>query len=413
MNFKLKYLVLIIFYPAQVNGQLLKLKEKITGSDKTSVISKEIKPGSPMAFNSSPYKTITTVAGSGIESRASSSEGKEDGLGKEARFYKPNDIINDGKGGFLIADFLNFRIRKMTTEYKVSTIAGSSQGQEDGNLSEGRLYSPVALCLDKNGDIIVADKNYNAIRKITRTGIETIAGGNGNGFEDGDAKTAQFNRPIGVVVNSKNEIFVCDEGNHRIRKISGNTVSTYAGNGNGGYADGPATTADFLYPKSIAIDNSDNIYVAENTMIRKISPDGMVTTLAGREGVQGRRDGKGSNASFSMLTDMVVGSSGNLFVVDVGGTDALSNDHETNLRYRNGGSAIRIVSPDGTVQTVAGSYLCSQSERYYESEEGKQLNDGPVSKAFLSREVFGICLDKDENIYVTDAWFSCIRVISK
>ncbi len=413
MQIKSICLLGISFYMLPAAAQI-NIGGKTIRPPKPPKISKGLNTEDPMLnkFNS-PYSTITTVAGSGVDFHDSKSHGTDDGDGRMARFDKPFDIIRDEKGGFLIADFHNYRIRSMTAGGMVSTFAGSSQGQEDGSLTEGRLYSPVAICLDRNGDLIVADKNYNAIRRITKSGITTIAGGNGIGREDGDVKTSQFNRPVSVAVNSKGDIFVCDEGNHCIRKISGNTVSTYAGNGNGGYADGPAAQADFLYPKSIAIDASDNVYVAENTTIRKITPDGMVSTLAGREGIQGRRDGKGSKASFSMLKEIIAGPSGTLYVVDGGTTDALSEDHEENVRYRNGGSAIRMIFPDGTVQTVAGSYLCAQPDENYESRGAHALNDGPISKASLSWEVYGICLDEKENIYVTDSGFNCIRVISK
>ncbi|NOT49923.1 MAG: hypothetical protein HOP10_01440 [Chitinophagaceae bacterium] len=404
--------LLLIILSCTVPGTAQIKLNRIPEPPKPPIISKGLNTESPI-HTSSPYKIISIVAGSGIESRDAGSNGTGDGVGRNARFYKPFDIISDGKGGFLIADFLNYRIRQMTTDGTVTTFAGSSQGQEDGSLTEGRLYSPVSICLDKNGDLIVADKNWNAVRKITKTGIITIAGGNGIGNDNGDAKTATFNRPVSVAVNSKGDIFVCDEGNHVIRKISGNTVSTYAGNGNGGYADGAAAAADFLYPKAITVDVNDNVYVAEGTMIRKITPAGMVSTLAGQEGVQGRRDGKGSKASFSALTEIIAGPSGILYVVDAGTTDALSEDHSVNLRYRNGGAAIRLVSPDGSVQTVVGSYICTLPENYFETHAAHKLNDGPVNKAFFNWDVFGICLDEDENIYVADAWLNCIRKVSK
>jgi hypothetical protein len=404
----------IAFYVFPAAAQI-NIGGKTIRPPKPPEISKGLNTEDPMLnkFNS-PYSTISTIAGSGIESRASEGYGKEDGNGRAARFDKPVDIIGDGKGGFFIADFLNYRIRHMTVDWVVTTFAGSSQGQKDGPLAEGKLYSPAAICLDKSGDLLVADKNWNAIRKITKTGIETIAGGNGIGADNGNAKTtATFNRPLSIAVNSKGDIFVCDEGNHMIRKISGGNVSTYAGNGNGGYADGPAAQADFLYPRAVTVDANDNVYVAEGTMIRKITPDGMVSTLAGQAGVQGRRDGRGSKASFSMLNEIVAGPSGNLYVVDGGTTDALGGSHEDNLRYRSGGSAIRIVSPDGTVQTIAGSYLCKHPEDFYGTPAGHAMNDGPISKAYLSWEVFGICLDDKENIYVADKWYNAIRIVSK
>ncbi len=407
-----KSILLGTFLLCSVSGETqLKLPELRT--PKSPKTSRDLITEAPVVTNTNPYKSISTIAGSGLQFQQPDSYGEKDGNGREARFYNPFDIIIDDHGNFFIADFMNYRIRKMTGAGMVSTFAGSNQGQEDGSLAEGRLYSPVAICFDKNGDLIVADKNYNAIRKITKTGMTTIAGGNGNGYEDGEATTAQFNRPVSVVVNSKGDIFVCDEGNHRIRKISGNKVSTYAGNGNGGYQDGPAAEADFLYPKNIAIDAEDNIYVAEITTVRKITTAGIVTTVAGKNGVQGRRDGNSSNATFSSLTDIAIGASGTIYVVDAGSTDALSDNHEINLKYRNGGAAIRMISPSGMVQTVAGSYICSQCPDTETSQGQFILTDGPVNRAFLSFDVFGICLDKEENIYVTDAGFNCIRKVLK
>ena len=411
INNKSTLLLAVLFCTGSVAAQIS--LPKIPKSPKPHKVSKGLNTEAAILSNS-PY-SISTIAGTGIVSNHSGSSGNKDAIGREAMFNNPFDIAMDGNGDFFIADFLNYRIRKMIADGNVSTYAGTNQGQEDGSLTTGKLYSPVSICFDNNGDMIIVDKNYNAIRKISKSGITTIAGGNGNGYKDGDAKTAQFNMPVSVAVNSKGDIFVCDSYNHRIRKISGNIVTTYAGNGNGGYADGLATDADFLYPKSIAIDAGDNVYVADNTTIRKITPAGMVSTLAGKDGVQGRHDGKGANASFSKLADITIGASGNLYVVDNGSYDAISDDHEENLRYRNGGAAIRIVSPDGTVQTIAGSYLCtnysSDKDVYYKGRD--ELIDGPVSNAFLSYNVLGICVDKEENIYVTDAGFNCIRKISK
>ncbi len=409
----------ILFCTVSVAAQI-KLP-KIPQPPKPPKVSKGLNTESPM-ITVSPYNTITTITGIGVEAHSTKSHGSDDGDGRKASFYKPWDIVVDDKGVFFISDFLNYRIRKMTADATVSTFAGSSQGQADGSLAEGKLYSPASICFDKNGDMIVADVNYNAIRKITKSGITTIAGGNGAGYEDGDVKTAKFNRPGSVAINSKGDIFVCDEGNKRIRKINGNMVTTYAGSWGDEYADGPVPAAEavFLFPKNIAIDAGDIVYVTENTTVRKITPDGIVTTLAGKNGVQGRRDGKGAKASFSDLSDITISQSGNLFVIDRGTTDNLNDDFkdgtDINRTYREGGAAIRIVSPDGTVQTVAGSYICT---KYPESvvNEGMRnrfmLTDGRINEAFLSYDVFGICVDKDENIYVTDAGFNCIRKISK
>ncbi len=360
---------------------------------------KLISPGLKTTTNT--YE-ITTIAGSGKTGAGNS--GYKDADGRNALFERPEDLLISADGTIYIMDNGNYRIRILKPEGKVISYAGSGQGQQDGTLTEGQFYGPANMCFDRNGDILVADRNYGAIRRVNKNGISTIAGGNEIGFMDGEIQQSQFDRPVAIAVNSKGEIFVCDEGNHRIRKISGSKVSTYAGNGNGGYADGSLTEADFLYPKGLVIDAHDNLYVMENNRIRKISAEGVVTTYAGKENNQGYKDGKGAAASFNDLKDITIDSKGTIYVVDDGGT-ALG------IGRVSGGPAIRKISPDATVETIAGWH---QYKGNYDPGTVPELIDGPVSQAYLPYgSIRGICADSAGNVFISDRLYACIRKMSK
>jgi len=149
--------------------------------------------------------------------------------------------------------------------------------------------------------------------------VSTFAGSGTKGFADGTATEAQFKRPGGVAVGSSGNVFVADQVNHLIRKITpAGVVSTLAGSTEG-HADGTDNTAQFNLPFGVAVDSSGNVYVADtdNHRIRKITPEGVVSTFAGT-GIRGHADGTGTEAQFDLPTGVAVDSSGNVYVVDHG-----------------------------------------------------------------------------------------------
>ncbi|HWZ22633.1 MAG TPA: T9SS type A sorting domain-containing protein, partial [Cytophagaceae bacterium] len=213
------------------------------------------------------------------------------------------------------------KIRKITPEGVVTTLAGSGDiGSDDANIGTlARFDNPSFVAVDVSGNVYVADTWNNKIRKITSTGVVTTLAGSGTaGSVDATGTLASFHNPYGVVVDTSGNVYVADQSNNKIRKITPTgVVTTFAGSGTYGSVNATGTLASFNQPEGLAIDASGNIYVADavNNKIRKITPAGVVTTLAG-SGAIGSVDANGTLASFEFPTDMAVDASGNVYISD-------------------------------------------------------------------------------------------------
>lgn len=210
---------------------------------------------------------VSTVAGDG-------NTGNTNGNGIAARFNTPYDVALDASGNIFVADLLNNRIRKIDAGGNVSTYAGSAGGFADGSVSSALFNGPYGLATDKQGNVYVSDRYNKRIRKIAITGtVTTIAGNDNIGLINGPAASATFSPSImGVKVADNGDIYVADRDNYCIRKISGGEVSTYAGSGISGFADGNPSTAQFKYPWGLAL-YGNTLYVADalNYRIRKVA----------------------------------------------------------------------------------------------------------------------------------------------
>jgi sugar lactone lactonase YvrE len=303
--------------------------------------------------SSGPELTFSTVAG------LPGNEGFANGFGGIARFAAPQGLALDRKGNVFVADTGNHAIRKITPSGFVTTIAGQAgqKGSADGTGPDARFNSPVGIAFDRLGRLFVVDNNNHTVRMLVEENgkwiVSTIAGRPGtSGSNNGRGDQATFYYPTGLAVDSRGNLFVGDLDNNTIRKVTygeGNwTVTTFAGSpGNVGSTDGPGTEARFntFAPTSespasmeVGIDRWDNLYVTDNNnhTIRKITPDGTVSTLAGKAGVSGYADGKGSDARFLYPSGVVVDAGGNVIVADFGN------------------NVLRRITPDGDVTTVAG-----------------------------------------------------------
>lgn len=265
-----------------------------------------------------PAGLVSTLAGSG-------ERGFADGLGAYAKFYWPAGLTLDEAGNVYVADTWNNRIRMISPSGQVTTLAGSgSEGFADGPPTQAKFFRPGAVAVDPSGNVYVADTFNNRIRKITPQGeVSTWAGSGTFGFADGLGTAAQFGGPVGLVLGADGNIFVADNGVHRIRMITAaGQVSTLAGSGGigifgGGFVDGSGVMAMFRYPSGVALDPTGNVYVADqnNHRIRKVTPAGDVSTVAGN-GASGFEDGLGTTAKFWNPGGLAVDIAGVLYVAD-------------------------------------------------------------------------------------------------
>jgi sugar lactone lactonase YvrE len=272
--------------------------------------------------------------------------------------------------------------------YTISTLAGSlgSTGSANGAGSLASFYNPSGIAVDSSGNIYVADFDNLEIRKVTPSGIVTTFAGQPGvlGGADGPGYAAQFAGPSGLAIDSFGNLYVTDIVYNTIREITpSGMVTTIAGKqGVLGSTDGPGTNAEFASPTGIAVDSGGNLYVADtvNDTVRKIAPSGQVTTLAGSPGVQGGSDGVGSAARFDLPSGIAVDGSENLFV----------SDYNT--------STIRMISPSGSVRTVAGSAYSYGSA------------DGVGSQAQLYGPT-GVALDSKGDLFVADSFNQTVRML--
>ncbi|MGI9549678.1 MAG: IPT/TIG domain-containing protein [Aurantibacter sp.] len=268
-------------------------------------------------FDNHKIRKITSAGD--VSTLAGSTQGFADGTGPSAQFSFPYGVAVDASGNVYVADAGNHKIRKITPVGEVGTLAGSTQGFSDGMGMSAQFNGPFGLAVDPEGVLYVADFQNHKIRKITPEGmVYTLAGGT-QGYADGLGMSAQFAGPSAIVVDDDDgNVYVADTANHKIRKITANgMVSTLAGSIQG-FEDGEGIAARFDLPAGLARDASGNIYVADsqNHKLRKISPDGVVSTLAGS--TQGFSDGIAQTAQFNFPFGVGVDDQGILYVADNG-----------------------------------------------------------------------------------------------
>jgi sugar lactone lactonase YvrE len=230
----------------------------------------------------------------------------------------------DSSGNVYVGDWFNNMIRFITPAGAVTTLAGQWLGGfANGTGTAAKFFGPAGVAVDSSGNLFVADEHNNMIRIVSPGGVvSTLAGSAGvTGSTNATGTAASFSSPGGVALDSSGNVYVADMGNNLIRKITpGGVVMTLAGSGAATFADGTGTAASFNYPEGIAVDSSGNVYVADtsNNMIRKITSVGVVTTLAGSAGVTGATNGPACQALFYAPTAVAVDSSGTVYVTDAG-----------------------------------------------------------------------------------------------
>jgi hypothetical protein len=250
--------------------------------------------------------------------------GSADGTGASARFNNATYVTADpATGTIYIGDFSNSTVRAITPAAMVSTLAGTAGvfGFADGTGSAARFNGIGGLALDGAGNLIVADWDNFLVRRITAAGVvTTLAGSPGSGGStDGTGAAARFRNPNGLATDSAGNVYVADWSNATIRRVTpAGVVTTLAGTpGAFGGADGTGAAARFTRPTGVAVDSAGNVYVADqgNQTIRRITPAGVVTTLAGQAGAAGSADGTGNAARFTSPSALSISPTGDLFVI--------------------------------------------------------------------------------------------------
>ena len=315
-------------------------------------------------------------------------QGSTDGPGGFSRFGYPAGIATDAVGNLYVAELSNRVIRKISPAGVVSTLAGTAGqlGSADGTGPAARFLSPEAVAVDSAGNVFVTDAGTHTIRKITQAGVvTTFAGATGqSGSVDGSANAARFNAPIGIAADSSDNLYVADAVDQTIRKITpAGVVTTLAGSSlQQGSADGTGSAARFKSPYGVAADRSGNVFVSDqgNHTVRRITPAGVVTTLAGSAGQPGYPDGVGSAARFINPFYVATDPEGNVYVGDITAT-------------------IRKITPAGVVTSIVGL-----------SGNGG-TSDGLGSGARLNNPN-GIAVAPDGSIYFSEDQSHTIRKIT-
>jgi uncharacterized protein (TIGR03437 family) len=337
--------------------------------------------------------TIQTIAGNGATTYAG-----DGGQAKNASLNVPVDVSVDLAGNIFIADQFNHRIRKVATDGTISTVAGTGVlgfSGDGGPAVNAQLNTPIGIFVDATGNLYIADVGNQRIRKVDTSGrISTIAGNGGKGYggDGGSALGATFYNSVRVAADAAGNVFVADQSNHRVRKITpSGTISTIAGNGagtpqTGGFSGdgGPAVSASLNNPTALVLDPAGNIYICDqfNHRIRKVDTNGIITTIAGNGSAGFSGDnGPALNASLNYPGGITRDAAGNLYF-----------DDDANYRTRR-------ISTSGTITTIAGT-----------GSQGFSGDGGPATSAALNG-AFGVALDLAGNLYIADSTNNRIRVV--
>jgi DNA-binding beta-propeller fold protein YncE len=321
-------------------------------------------------FQKTKKAVVTTVAGCGIA-------GLADGHVLGAKFKSPLDVSVTADGVVYVADGFNSCIRKITGN-DVTTFAGNGNANiKDGTGIDARFKIPCRLATDVEGNLYISDAADARIRKITPGSlVSTHAGTNAFGFRDGDASVAQFGQSFGIITDARKNIYIADSQNNRVRKISyDRKVSTVAGPLSKNALNNENRTINFCLLKGIAIDKTENLFVADRSRVYKISRTGIISTFLN---ISTKRypDKLSGTIKFSQIEDMVMDEKENIY---------LSESHR-----------ILKITPDGSLSIVAGST--------------PGYRDG-IGESAMFNEPRGLEIDKEGNIYVADSGNNRIRKI--
>jgi uncharacterized protein (TIGR03437 family) len=331
---------------------------------------------------------IRTPAGSGFFGF-----GGDGGPAPGARLSTPNGVAVDSGGNIYIADLYNDRIRKVDTNGMMTTFAGRFGGTfsgDGGPATEAGMFDVAGVAVDERGNVFIADMDNYRVRKVDTTGKISTQAGNGVYGYTGDnvaATQTALSSPVAVAVDNAGNLYIADLFNFRIRKVNPQgTITTVAGTGTAGYTGdgGPANQARIDTAEGVAVDRSGNLYIADsgNNVIRRVNAAGVITTVAGtgQDGFSGD-NGQARQARLSSPRGVAVDAAGNIYIADSG------NDR------------IRRVDPNGIITSIAGNGQTGYN------------NDGiPATQASLFEPV-GLAVDPFGVVYIADSYNDRIRML--
>jgi hypothetical protein len=349
--------------------------------------------------------TITTIAGTG-QPGVSGFSG-DGGPATKAKLGYPQGVAVDGKGNVYIADTANARVRKVNRDGTITTFAGTGElgdypySGDGGPATSAQLYEPVGVAVDEQGNLYIVDSHYSVVRKVSPGGtINAFAGGNGFGFsgDGGPATSARLREPHGLAADDDGNVYIADSSNHRVRKVTpGGTITTIAGTGDFGFSGdgGPATSAKLDGPEGVAVDGKGNVYIADgigSMRVRKVSPGGTITTFAGNGtcDLEPKLSGDRGPAKKAQLCDPVgvaVDGKGNVYVAD------------------NGDYRVRKVSPRGIITAFAGT-----GKSCHVGEPCALGDGGPATSAKIVPT--GVAADTKGNVYIADGGNRRVRKVT-
>jgi hypothetical protein len=328
------------------------------------------------ASGASSGGTITTIAGNGVPGYSG-----DGGPAISAQLRSTSGVAADGQGNVYIADYDNYRVRKVSPAGTITTFAGTGAGGfsgDGGPATSARLNAPIAVAVDRQGNVYIADFNNARVRMVNPAGTITTFAGTGIPSFSGDggpATSARLYAPHGVAVDGQGNVYIADSYNQRVRKVNAaGTITTFAGTGKPGTSGdgGAATSATMTYPREVAADGQGNVYILDaSNRVRKVSPGGTISTFAGG----GSSFGDGGPATSAQLRStygVAADAQENVYIADF-------YDHR-----------VRKVSPGGTISTLAGT-----------GAGGFSGDGGPATSARLNGP-WGVGVDGQGNVYIGD-----------